>query len=490
MNEAKSDLEMQRVPSGILGLDRILGGGFLCGGVYIIQGSPGAGKTILANQACFQHAQDGGRAVYVTLLAESHSRMLQHLHSMQFFDEKIIPRSLYYVSAFRTLESQGLAGVVDLLRKEVKGQQATLLVLDGLVAVEETAQSDRELKKFIHELQSHAAASGCTVLLLTSGTRKEVHAEHTMVDGLIELEDQLFAQRSERSLRVAKFRGSDFVAGRHPFRITERGIVLSPRIEALYARASVPERIEGPRLPTGIEGLDRMLGGGLMRSSSTVLFGASGTGKTSIALHFASQARIDAPTMYCSFFESPQRLIEKARGIGIPLDALIQQGALEIEWQPQGEISIDRIAHTMLERVDERKIRRLVIDGMNAFIASALYPDRIGRFFSCLSNELRARGVTTLHTAETRDIVGGSLRVPLDGISALVDNLIFLRFVELDATLSRMVSVMKVRDSDFDHKIREFHVTSKGVRIGSSAPDAEGLLGGVTHRVQSGQAPQ
>src|SRR5256884_8350291 len=143
---------LERVPSGMPGLDTILCGGFLRGGIFIIQGSPGAGKTILGNQICFHHVAAGGRALYATVLAENHARMLLHIGQLGFFEEKAIPDRLYYISAFRALEQEGLPAVLHLLRREVQVRGASILVLDGLSAIEESAASTRELKKFIHAL--------------------------------------------------------------------------------------------------------------------------------------------------------------------------------------------------------------------------------------------------------------------------------------------------------------------------------------------------
>jgi circadian clock protein KaiC len=154
---------LERVPTGVPGLDTILRGGVLGGGLYIIQGSPGAGKTILGNQICFRHVANGGRAVYVTLLAENHARMLLHIGQLGFFEETVIPDRLYYISAFRVLEGDGLAGVLDLLRREVQSHDGSVLIIDGLSAVEDTAASTREFKKFIHQLQAQAAVANCTM---------------------------------------------------------------------------------------------------------------------------------------------------------------------------------------------------------------------------------------------------------------------------------------------------------------------------------------
>jgi circadian clock protein KaiC len=472
-------LALARVPTGVTGLDEILRGGFLEGGVYIIQGTPGAGKTILANEICFRHAASGGRAAYVTLLAEMHTRLLQHLRPMSFFDESVIPKSLYYVSAFHTLEGDGLKGLVDVLRREIKGQRANLLVLDGLVAAEESAPTDREFKKFIHEIQAHAAASGCTVLLLTSGGLKTVSAEHTMVDGVLELEDQLFEFRTERSLLVRKFRGSGFLRGRHSFRITGDGVKFFPRIEVAFASASQPDILSDTKVVTGIEGFDSMLLGGLPAGTTTGLVGASGIGKTTFGLHYLSAATAREPGLHFGFFETPQRLCLKAKTLGLEVAAAIERGHVEVLWQPQRESVLDELAHRLIGAVQRRKVKRLFIDGLGGFLESATSPQRVSRFFSCLTNELRALGATTIFTMEAQDIVGKGVRVPVSGLSALVENLVFLRFVELGSSLHRLISVHKVRDAGHDLCLREFFITNLGVRVGDVFSGVEGVTTGV-----------
>ena len=171
-----------RRPTGVPGLDRILEGGLLVAGVYIVQGPPGAGKTILANQICFHHASTGQRAVYVTLLAESHSRLFAHLRRMAFFDESAIPDRVYYIGGYSALQSGGLDALVALLRGVIQKNNATLLVVDGLVSAQESAPNDRDFKQFIHELQTLTELIGCTVILLTNVERASgFFPEHTMV---------------------------------------------------------------------------------------------------------------------------------------------------------------------------------------------------------------------------------------------------------------------------------------------------------------------
>jgi circadian clock protein KaiC len=474
-----------RLPSGISSLDDILHGGFLEGGVYILQGSPGAGKTVLANEICFRHASSGGRAAYVTLLAEMHTRLLQHLRPMAFFNESVIPESLYYVSAFHTLEGDGLKGLIDVLRREIKGQRANLLVVDGLVAAQESAPSDREFKKFINELQAHASASGCTVLLLTSGLLRAISAEHTMVDGVFELEDQLFEFRTERSLMVRKFRGSGFLRGRHSFRISDAGVKFFPRVEAVFASASRPDVISDARISVGIPGIDRMLLGGLPAATTTGLIGASGIGKTTFGLHFLSESSPAEPGLMFGFFETPARLCLKAKHLGLHMTAAVERGDVEILWQPQRENVLDELAHRLIEAVRKRKVKRLLIDGLGGFLESATSPQRISRFFSCLTNELRALGATTVFTMEVPEITGPVARVPSTGVSALLENMIFLRFVERGSSLHRLISVHKVRDSGHDPSLREFFITDRGVHVGEVFSGVEGVTTGVAREPAS-----
>ncbi len=340
--------ELERVPTDIPGLDTILRGGLFKGAVYIIEGAPGAGKTIFANQTCFNHVERGGSAVFVTLLAESHTRMLQHLRPMSFYDESAIPDRLYYVSGFDILEADGLKGIVDLLRREIKGHKASLLVFDGFSVTQASASSEREFKKFIHDIQSHAAAAECTVIILTNGSTREIIPEYTMVDGVIELEDSRFEMRSERYLHVRKFRGSGFLRGRHAFRITERGIVVYPRIEATFATPSVQDKYQVRRISLGVGGLDAMVGGGLPAETTNGLLGPSGAGKTTLGLHYVGLSSASEPGLFVGFFESPERLRVKAESIGINLRALERRGDLELVWRPQGEHILDELGHDII----------------------------------------------------------------------------------------------------------------------------------------------
>jgi circadian clock protein KaiC len=455
---------LERWSSGIPGLDTVLGGGFFRAGVYIVQGLPGSGKTILANQLCYSYVATGGSAVYMTLLAESHARMLQHIRTLGFFDEKVIPDRLSYLSAFHDLEAEGLKGLVAVLRREMRARRVGVLVLDGLVAAAEAAETDRELKKFIHEVQTSAVFHSCTVFLLTSGNTQRINAEHTMVDGILELEDRLYDARAERALHVRKFRGAGSLRGRHAFRIDDDGLRVFPRIEAMY---SLPPSGEyDPRgLTSGVPSLDALVASrGYPVGSATVVVGSTGTGKTTLGLHFLASCTPKEPGLLLGFFESPQRIRAKARAFGMDVASLEETGALKLLWHSQGEHVIDELGHRLIGEVTARGVKRLVIDGLSGFFESAVHPERTNRFFSCLVNELRRRGVTVFMTLETRDAVSSVVYAPY-GISGFVDNLLFMRFVEHRGRVKRLLTITKMRDSDYDAGLHVVEIGSGGMRI-------------------------
>lgn len=467
------------MPSGVAGLDTILEGGFLKGGLYIFQGTPGTGKTTLANQICFHHVAHGGRALYVTLLAEYHARMLQHIGTMSFFDASKIPDKLSYVSGFSVLRREGLRSLLDLVRREIAARGVSVLILDGFATAQRTAPSEQALNEFVHEMQGVAVATDCTTFLLNSARSEgSITPEHTMVDGIVELGDQLFGWSAERAIQVTKFRGSHCMRGRHAFEITTDGLVVYPRIEALLARPSQPDQTAVERVSTGVDQLDAMLGGGLPAASTTMAVGPSGVGKTTLGLQFLSRSSEAEPGLLFGFYETPARIAAKAGGVCPSLCGLLDSGAVEVLWQPPTDGLIDAYGAQLLEAVRRRGVRRLFIDGLGAIQGVARDPGRVGHYLNALANELRVQGVTTVYTLEVADIVGPNIRAPLGDLSSLAENLVLLRYVELRSRLYRLISILKVRDGSFDPLLHEYVLTGNGLEIEPQSTGAERIMAG------------
>ncbi len=471
------------MPSGISGLDTILNGGFLKGGLYIIQGTPGTGKTTLANQICFSHAQtSGGQALYITLLAEYHDRMLQHLSNMSFFDIAKIPNRIKYLNGYGTLADQGYAGLRDLMRQEIATHKATILILDGFATAQRREAELLQFNEFVHELQGVATATDCTMFLLTSAVGHREAPEYTMVDGIVELSDHLIGWSAESTLQVIKLRGSGYLRGLHAFRISGDGIVAYPRIEALLQRPSRPDTIPVETIPSGVDRLDTMLGGGLPLASTTMIMGPSGVGKTTLGLQFLSRSSATKPGLLFGFYETPVRIGAKVDEICQPLRGLLDSGIVDMVWQPPTDGLLDLYGERLLDSVRRRGVKRLFVDGLNAFQSASVEPVRLSQWLTALVNELRVLGVTAAFTLVVPDIIAPYMRSPTDGgFLNLADNLILMRYVEVRSRLHRLVSVMKVRDSNFNSSAHEYVITGQGLRIANTADSAEAILGQTQH---------
>jgi circadian clock protein KaiC len=465
--------KLNRLQSGIEGLDALLKGGLVSGASYIIQGRPGSGKTILANQLGFHHARNGGRVLVATLLAESHDRLFQFLSTLSFFDASRVGAEIQFVSAFDTLENEGLDEVVKLLRREISRQRATVMVVDGLLNARSKADSPIDTKKFISELQGHAAFAGCTVLFLTSSRLDDGSPEHTMVDGVIEMGEELFGTRSVRRIQLRKTRGSGALTGLHECEINDDGLVVYPRLESLYGRPSAPDSADLTRIASGIGSLDGILGGGLHSSSVTLVMGPSGIGKTTLGLKFLSESTADAPGLHFGFYESPQRLRLKGQSLGIDIQEMEDSGALTIAWQPTTEGLLDGLGARLLRLVEEKGIKRLFIDSLSGMTRVSNNPARITDFYSALMNELRARGVTVFATWEMHDLFGSEVTSPASELSSIADNLMLMRFFEIQSELRRTLSILKVRDSFYDPSLLEVVIRDQAVdlrKVSRNAP--------------------
>jgi circadian clock protein KaiC len=469
--------ELERMPSGVPGLDVILNGGLLKGGLYIVQGPPGTGKTTLGNQVCFHHVALDGRALYVTLLAEYHARMMQHLSVMSFFDASKIPDQLTYINGLSILQADGLKGLLTQLRREVTRHDVSFLVLDGIVSAKRLSHDEQAFNEFVHELQAVAIATKCTMVMLTSAQGERVTPEHTMVDGVLELSDRLVGWAAESYLQVVKLRGSAFLRGRHAYKITADGIVVHPRIEALLARPSRPDQENVGRASSGIDQLDVMLGGGLPAASTSMAMGPSGIGKTTLGLQFLSRCTQAEPGLLFGFHETPTRLSAKVDQVCTALRGPLDSGIVEIHWQPPTDDLLDAYGERLLKAVQQRKVKRLFIDGIGALQAAAgAEPDRIGKYLTALMNEMRVLGVTTLYTLEIPDIIGPSIKSPIGDLSSLAENLILLRFVEAQSRLYRLVSLLKARDSNFDPMLHEFETSDHGLVIDPTSESTEQIM--------------
>ncbi|HUS17537.1 MAG TPA: ATPase domain-containing protein [Chloroflexia bacterium] len=490
---------LQRVPTGIAELDTILHGGLFRGGLYLITGAPGTGKTILSNQIAVHHATTGGRVVYASLLSETYTRMFAHLSSLSFFAaagrDQLVGDALYYINGYSEMQTAGLTGLRAALQGAIRDRHATLLIVDGALNAEAFAASPLALKEFIRGVQQFAEISGCTVLLLASrdsGSSRPPGDVETTVDGILHLRRQRVGARAIRELEVAKLRGSNFVPGGHAIAIGDAGIVVYPRTEALLTAAVDAMRTGAAareRVTLGIAGLDAMLQGGVFSGSTTALLGPPGSGKTLLGLHFLAEgARRGERGLYFGLNEPPSVVVDAGDRVGLDLTREAAAGRIEVVWNLASEMDPDALAQDLLARLRAGSFKRVFLDGLDTLGDIALATERLGPFFAALANGLRVLEVTTLVSVDLDTLFGPTVAIPIAGVSAVVENLIFLRYVELRSELVRLISVLKTRRSGHDLALRTFTIDDAGITIASTFTSAEAVLTGLARPVLGAMA--
>jgi circadian clock protein KaiC len=455
---------IEKISTGVEGLDVLTDGGFLRGSAYIIQGPPGAGKTILANQFCYAHIRAGGRALYMSLLAESSARMLNYVSQMAFFDERAIPAKLEHISGYGTLEREGLPGLLKLIQHELRRHDASAMVLDGTFVAQSVA-SEQEFRSFIHTLQGVASMANAVLVMLTHQAREASSPEHTMVDGWIELSHDLADYRSVRHVQVCKHRGAKILGGRHQLRISNRGIDIFPRIESTVGETPAALQASTP-VGMGLPELDQIVGGGLPSQSATLLLGPTGSGKTTLGLHFVTQSTPEEPGLMVSFYETPARSQLRAGHLGSEVESLVDKGHLHLLWMPPAELIVDEVAHRIIEQARAINAKRVFIDGIVPLRDSMLHRARLPYFINGLGVRLRELGATVLLTQENVELEVDRA-MPSDELSAMVDNVIVLNISRHTHAISRYISIIKMRDRNFDPRTQEYHIGSRGLVFGA-----------------------
>lgn len=450
----------------VVGLDAVLGGGLPSGSLYLIQGLAGSGKTTLACQIGFNHARRGTKVLVLTLLGESHAKMLSHFSNFTFYDESLIGKEIVFFSAYASLVKGGLRDLLQLIIATMSAEQPSILIVDGFRSVRNASATDLALAEFMHSLNSLVSSMACTTFLLSPVEGNVTDSENTLVDGVIELGQYQQGMDVIRELQLFKVRGARHLLGKHVFEVKDDGVVVYPRFEALSTKGKAPSA-QRTRLSVGIPSWDERIGGGVISGSITCLLGSPGVGKTIMGLHFiADGLKHGENCLIVGFHESPDSLVQKAQNIGLPLQQSIDDGSLEIMWQLPLGIMIDDLASRMLADIRARNVSRLLIDGVEGLSNLIMHPERSRSFLVALTNELRLHGVT-VYLTEQLHYFKATRPAAEPASSSLYENVMLLEYFAIGDVNHRQVAVLKLRENGYDGANRLMSISNQGIVIGA-----------------------
>jgi len=480
---------IHQLPTGVPGLDEIMGGGLPEFSFNIIAGSPGSGKTTLAHQFVFANATPERPAVYFTVLGESAIKMLRYQQQYTFFDPAKLPNSVRFINLSHVVLEKDLGAVLEEITKEVEKANPAVVVVDSFRTMVRKARaevSDMNLQAFIQRLALFLASWQATTFLIGEYAEEELQDNpiFTVADGLFWLRQSTERNSVVRKLQIIKLRGQASVPGLHTFRITSEGLQAFSRTFGLTRHVKrLPDR---RRLTFGIPELDKMLGGGIPAGDSALVAGSSGTGKSVLATQFIAEGlRQGEPGIVAVFEERPKAYAERAGSFGLDLATPQKEGKLAILYLRPLDLSVDETMHSILDAVQQIGAKRLVIDSLAGF-EMALSPGFRADFRESLYRMIFALtgiGVTILSTVEVDE---SFTEFPFStySISFLTDDIIRLRYVSIDGQLRKIMVVVKMRGGNHAKDVREYEITSKGVVIvGDRLTEYQHLITGIPERL-------
>jgi circadian clock protein KaiC len=467
------------LPTGVPGLDLVLGGGLEGGQLVVVAGSPGAGKTIVAQQICFSRGTSEHPALYFGTLSEPSTKLVRHLEPFSFFDADALERRVEFLNLGGLLEdgeSAGLDAVFGEITRRVFDGEPSVVVIDSSKALRGWAHDDRH-RRLVYELASKVAHSEAVLVFVGEYTLEEMEElpEFAIADTIIQLAREPVGPIDQRWLRVLKVRGAVPLEGQHSFAIGPDGAVVFARLEStLPVRGPVSRQ----RVSIGVSAIDELMEGGIPSGDATLLLGPSGVGKTILALHFLARGlELGEPGVYVSFQESEEQLLAKAASFGWDLAGALASGQLRILALPPVELNLDAVGSTLRDRVREMDGGRVVFDSLAELAYAARQTERLPAYMWSIAAIASARGASTVITSETAMMGATELTV---GLSFLFQNMILMRFYEAGSRISRALSVLKMRDSYHADSHVEFEITDAGVELRDVLTGLSGVLGFTT----------
>jgi circadian clock protein KaiC len=483
-------VQITRLPTGVPGLDEILGGGLPEYSFNMLAGAPGSGKTTLAHQIMFANASKERPALYFTVLGEPAVKMLRYQQQFSFFDPSKVDGAIRFVNLSQVVLESDLGAVLEAIIKEVETSTASIVVVDSFRTVVRrapaiggrTSTAEMELQGFVQRLALHLTSWQTTSFLVGEYVEGELRDNpvFTVADGLLWLHQVVERNSIVRKMQVMKIRGQESVPGMHTFRITRDGLQTFPRTFGLTKEKE--GYVKGKRrISTGVAKLDSLLGGGLPEGESLLLAGPSGSGKSTLGMQFIAEGlKQREPGIVAIFEEIPTEHVERAKMFGIDFDTPQKDGTLKIIYLRPLDLSVDETVHEIVKSVNEIGCKRLVIDSLVGF-EMALAPGFREDFRESLYRMIAALtrlGVTIISTVEIEEDFT-SINLSKFTVSFLADDILRMRYVSINGQFRKMLMVVKMRRSQHSIDMHEYQITSEGIVLGEPLRGYRGLTSGI-----------
>ena len=459
---------IHKLSTGVRGLDEVLGGGIPEFSFNVIAAAPGCGKTTLAHQIVFANATEDKPAIYFTVLGEPPVKMLRYQQKYSFFDVSKVGKAVHFINLTQLVLEKDLNAVLEEIIKQVTAINPAIVVVDSFRTVMRnamTGSNETDLQSFIQGLTQFLTSWEATTFLVGEYDKDEVRDNPLFVvaDGIFWLSQVVERNSVVRKLQIMKLRGQDSVPGLHTIRISVDGLQAFSRTLGLVGKRNKPTGRK--RLSIGVPELDKMLGGGIFEGDSCLVAGPSGTGKSALATQFIDEGlRRGESAIIAIFEERPAGYINRAAGFGLDLETPLKTGKLEILYVRPLDLSVDETMQEILDAVERLGAKRLVIDSLVGF-EMALAPGFRTDFRESLYRMIGAltgAGITILSTVEVEDTFT-ALPFSQYVISFLTDDIIRMRYVEIDGQIRKVLVVIKMRGSNHSKDIREYVITDKGL---------------------------
>ena len=473
--------ELRRLSSGSAPLDAILGGGLPERSLSVIAGEPGVGKTVFALQLVFHFARQNKRSVVFTTLSEPSLKLIRYMQQFAFFDAELLNERVTFVDLGSALLEGGPERALEVMRQYVERHECEFVVIDSFKAIHDLLEPDAPLsRRLVYELAVWLAAWGATTLLVGEYSRDDMVRlpEFAIADGIIRLASERHELTSFRQIEILKLRGANYVTGLHFFEMSHDGLTFFPRVRAPDFRDEGAAVTAPERVTTGLAELDAMFGGGPLRSSTTLVEGGTGTGKTLLGLRFLL-AGIERGErgVHLGLEETPDQLRGLGASLGWDLVRAETSGHLRLSYASPVELSTDRYLDQARQQVADLGARRVVLDGLSSLALGVPSDRRFKELVYASAKHFRAAGATVYMTLELEEALGSG-HLGGRAVSSLADNVILLRHLEVQDRLERAILVLKARGTAHDRGIRHFSIDATGPHVGASFADVRGALSG------------